>query len=1344
MPSADDQLLEIYKGEFAPPTGWDLSKARAYRQQLNGVKTGKLARYAFVGRMPFIVDMRNSLRKDLLKQSSLLGGSTNAPEVLEVKKRLADLELMIPDSFPFIQFSSEIVDDTELLKRGTLIRNAMNKYDPYSTDAWEPIVLQTGRGDKVSYDKLKFVENLAPEGPRPKDPVVQYLKSLPPTPGPKMRIKSDAKSFQAAKYSPDTLFEWTNGEITGNQTMLEIHHAIKRAAGDYLLTLYEEHQNRMIETMKLIDYEIHQNVRLGTEGRYVNRYSMRNALAALKQTPKGPDKVSLLLKNQIELEDDDYELFNPVIDVDNKGFQKWRKYADNKRKKYNYFMSVLSKSVVNTDTTKKDMKDYSALNADASARRAAIDAIQRVKAARAAPATVAASTSVSNAATIQAQNDAVDQFISDVKAMTSKADLNQYLSIIGAIDTSLLPNQQDRDNDMGQAVRDKEAELNAQPPPPPDYTNMSLDEVSKLSEQDIGKNFTVQMLRKLLDYVGPKGSKDPDKAFTNKKFFLKADLIKKVKEQEKFSPAKAAEDKRRADIYDTWNGQVCARITLGGGYQSGQYDERLVKISNLNPTSGTIDIELILTSIADQAMTDKDVDVKYLTPLTVADCKSENKRIQQELDRQKKFLKQKAAEANVKFGVLKKEKALKFLEDNRPYLVTPSNEDIRLDWFDVSTNADEHYDATLYYKTIGGDVVQLVIACVEGPPDVIVGESTATMELIEIHNYNKTKAGSIRPFVVKVLEEAIYSGITTVYLSPASENLEQMYKDSWGMESLGSKDGDIWMKADKSQLITNLGKSAGEIRVEVENKRLNALQKLTVQKGSGNWYQLQKDGITVFYASGASRNKQVRDLKGNLPDNRHVIQIQLVESEALGSQQVLKIDGTEYVMKTSDKNIISSDDNQLMVTKYAGETLDNVSDALDNLSEIQRQAVEGLSALHANGIVHQDIRLKNMAWDGTNLTLIDLSKASLISDACKASFYGDMNILPPEGLGDAKFGDKWSLVLALLDLGRKMSAVKSLLFDAEALKNKDGKCVVLKSSKQQSGLMFKSNEASNVAHRKKRITEAINNNDENLFIGLWMIWSTKEDIQSKTLQRGLIPGYGNKGNAAMSGLSINADNPKDDHNYMNELVSRMSGGNIQFAKAWIDGNLRLQKVQNIINKEVALVTKNKLLEPNTGEKQYNDITLGDLGKFIYGIPTDEVEKLFELIGDRNEALNFSRVASVPRSTFLDLNYDSYSDAELDEFEAALEPYDEEELDKLMEGALTGMAKEAYDSSSDGSNAISYDSSSDTGLSGTALSYDSSSDGGVSGAAHSYNSESEQSFHGSEHGASYDSDSDEDS
>ena len=188
----------------------------------------------------------------------------------------------------------------------------------------------------------------------------------------------------------------------------------------------------------------------------------------------------------------------------------------------------------------------------------------------------------------------------------------------------------------------------------------------------------------------------------------------------------------------------------------------------------------------------------------------------------------------------------------------------------------------------------------------------------------------------------------------------------------------------------------------------------------------------------------------------------------------------------------------------------------------------------------------------------------------------------------------------------------------------------------------------------------------------------------------------------------------------------------------------MQQVQNIINKEVALVTKNKLLEPNTGEKQYNDITLGDLGKFIYGIPTDEVEKLFELIGDRNEALNFSRVASVPRSTFLDLNYDSYSDAELDEFEAALEPYDEEELDKLMEGALTGMAKEAYDSSSDGSNAISYDSSSDTGLSGTALSYDSSSDGGVSGAAHSYNSESEQSFHGSEHGASYDSDSDEDS
>ena len=1203
MPSADDQLLEIYKGEFAPPTGWDLSKARAYRQQLNGVKTGKLARYAFVGRMPFIVDMRNSLRKDLLKQSSLSGGSTNAPEVLEVKKRLADLELMIPDSFPFIQFTGETVDTTELLKRGTLIRNAMNKYDPYSTDAWEPIVLQTGRGDKVSYDKLKFVENLAPEGPRPKDPVVEYLKSLPPTPGPKMRIKSDAKSFQAAKYSPDTLFEWTNGEIKNNKTMLDIHHAIKRAAGDYLLTLYEEHRNRMIETMRLIDYEIRQNVRLGTEGRYVNRYSMRNALAALKQTPKGPDKVSLLLKNQIELEDDDYELFNPVIDVDNKGFQKWRKYADNKRKKYNYFMSVLSKSVVNTaGGGNKDMKKYEDLNTDAIKRRAAIAAIQRVKAARAAPATTAGS----NAAAIQAQNDAVDQYIRDIQATTNKVDLNN----LGQPDTSLLPNKLARDTEMGQAFLAQERIFNPQPPAPPDYANMSLDEVSKLSEQDIDKKFTVLMLRKLLGYVGPKGSKAQNKAFTNEKFFLKADLIKKVQAKEMFDPIKAAEDKRRYDLEQKYRVGTCVK-----------YDGNEI---------GTI--------------------------------------VSLDLD-------------NRKVGVKKY---------NGDGTAVTKNMD------DVSVLTSE-------------DCVQL-----KGNIDFLIKQSVDKREEEE-----KRK---------KEEEDRL-----------AAE--EQAEQDRLAAEEAKKKAAE---------------EAARVAAAKAKKDRLDALPKLMIKDSSSpNWFKLKQGDNTKFYASSAGDQPDIVDMLDILPKNDHLIEYKLVEQDDDGAWEFF---GEKFTIDASSRVTDS-----LLVTKNYGDALKDEnfkvreSIAPATILKIKNQAAMALRALHNINIVHQDVKLDNMVWDGSTLTLIDLGNAKTVDKACKAQFNGDkMNILPPPELGDPKLGDYWSLVLALLNLGGEnlqpvddvktgggSSSITEALFASGGRNDKKNEgCLEVGADSKQKGLLFikKDDRPDTTTKRKTEIKALVNKYDYEIFEYLWFVWNREDDLKKDLGNKnmtGIIPGYG------QDPAALNTGKNKDNNDYLDLLTARMATKREDMARQWVQGHLRWNKLQaKLKDKTVYTATKEKILGQDPGE-QFEKSEFKDLGLEYYGIPTTTVVKIFTLLETK---ANIARkvILDPIRTSFMDLEYDSYSDAELDEFEAALEPYDEEELDKLMEGALTGMAKEAYDSSSDGSNAISYDSSSDTGLSGAALSYDSSSDGGGSGAAHSYNSESEQSFHGSEHGASYDSDSDEDS
>jgi len=96
---------------------------------------------------------------------------------------------------------------------------------------------------------------------------------------------------------------------------------------------------------------------------------------------------------------------------------------------------------------------------------------------------------------------------------------------------------------------------------------------------------------------------------------------------------------------------------------------------------------------------------------------------------------------------------------------------------------------------------------------------------------------------------------------------------------------------------------------------------------------------------------------------------------------------------------------------------------------------------------------------------------------------------------------------------------------------------------------------------------------------------------------------------------------------------------------------------------------------------------------------------------------------VGRRAFLD--YDSFSDSELDEIESELIAYNDEadfveaQVDAILSGDLR------------------YDSKSDKSL------YDSSSDAGLSELTASYNSESEQSYMNSEHEASYDSDSDED-
>jgi hypothetical protein len=497
----------------------------------------------------------------------------------------------------------------------------------------------------------------------------------------------------------------------------------------------------------------------------------------------------------------------------------------------------------------------------------------------------------------------------------------------------------------------------------------------------------------------------------------------------------------------------------------------------------------------------------------------------------------------------------------------------------------------------------------------------------------------------------------------------------------------------------------------------------------------------------------------SIPKNKYLIKYKLIEQDDDGAW---KIFGEQFTIESSSRVTDS-----LLVTKNYGDALKDedgkVRESIDpaTILKIKNQAATALKALHSKGIVHQDVKLDNMVWDGSTLTLIDLGGARMVDNACKAQYNGDkMNILPPPELGDAKLGDYWSLVLALLNLGGKnlqpvedvaegggSPSITDALFTSGGRNDKKNEgCLEVGADSKQKGLLFikEVDRPDTTTKRKTEIKALVNKYDYDIFEYLWFVWNReddlKKDLDNKNMT-GIIPGYGQNPSI------INTGKNKDNNDYLDLLTARMATKREDMARQWVQGHLRWNKLQVKLNdKKVYTAVKNKILGLDPVE-QFEESTFEDLGEEYYGIPTTTVVKIFTLLETKADIARKIIVGGSDRTSFMDLDYDSYSDAELDEFEAALEPYDEEELDKLMEGALTGMAKEAYDSASDtglSGAALSYDSSSDTGLSGAALSYDSSSDGGISGAAHSYNSESEQSFHGSEHGASYDSDSDEDS
>ena len=283
---------------------------------------------------------------------------------------------------------------------------------------------------------------------------------------------------------------------------------------------------------------------------------------------------------------------------------------------------------------------------------------------------------------------------------------------------------------------------------------------------------------------------------------------------------------------------------------------------------------------------------------------------------------------------LKEKEALKFLEkyidnDKNRTLSTPNDKVIRLQWFDKKTGED-YYDATLYYKLLNDEVVHLVIACVEGPPDIIgknVKKDT-TMELIEIQNYNKTKAGSIKPFVARVLRERTYSKVKTVFLSPADKNLQiGLYQEKWKMKSVETTGKDLWMKADKQELIKTLEKTNDKEKEDNGSKTGDTIEQSAQESKDDQATKVDANTETGTNVLFEGKMYNLRRL--NIKKDSWILNKGNTETQALNG----KAKKFDELTLANNKTLVETTDQSVQESNKTGDDLDKL-----NITKLRKMA----------------------------------------------------------------------------------------------------------------------------------------------------------------------------------------------------------------------------------------------------------------------------------------------------------------------------------------------------------------------------------------------------------------------
>lgn len=614
---------------------------------------------------------------------------------------------------------------------------------------------------------------------------------------------------------------------------------------------------------------------------------------------------------------------------------------------------------------------------------------------------------------------------------------------------------------------------------------------------------------------------------------------------------------------------------------------------------------------------------------------------------------------------------------------------------------------------------------------------------------------------------------------------EQEERDRMKQEEVRQKAAELAEKQrlerEKEEEMLQRQQEAAQAELEEAQKKLLGTQlDIGPQLSIGDWYPLstKEDGKILFYvqkpAEEPSPAEEVLfDTLQRAKSTQLTKMYYLPQQESDDGKTVLTIGGENYSFDFEEKG-------KLLVSEYGGKPLadsdDKVSEDVtpENISSIITSAIRAVKDLHKLGYYHGDIKLENLTLDNGTVKLIDYgaTESFVLTDkyykdkkveiqedtpeddvaqwrqlwATNAQTNGDMIITPPFS-GDViskkikqmsvmfnkdssielrlKLHDQWMLAHAMLHLGDKhmkpfvnpyideKQELAKLLFDYQNSSWFRQPSGVFGGNIRTKGQVELPVQQRCIEPLKKLLRGNTNGNAKEIFKLLYLVFQG-----------------GAKGKSVDEDMTVDKLKTFLTVNMTDDIL-------VSLGSKWVSGHYNLVKLQ----KTDFTCPSLRSLRGEDDDNEENINFEGDIGTYLYGVPANDINKLFKPLYDnvtvkdgkakfdrRNKRFTYQE-----KQSFFD--YDSFSDGELNDLDAQMEAMDDDELERLISDEINV----SYDSASDTGNsqAYSYDSSSDTGNSNAAYSYDSSSDTGNSNLA--YNSESEHSTSDN----AYNSDSDED-